>query len=196
MWKASWTSYKNSRASSMTVLLGAKPVHISWITWSGNTAPWPIWGKPDCIHLDNAAEFYSEALRRGCDQHGIAIVHRPMERPHYGGTVERVLGTLMQLIHQLPGTTFSNLTERGSYDAEGQAVLTLAELEKWLTIAITQYYHHTWHHGLGGIPLAHYEAAIVGTPESPGPGYPPKIPHPRAFPLDFPPRGRPSLQPF
>src|SRR5215468_6561145 len=39
MWKASWTSYKNSRASSMTVLLGVKPVHISWITWSGNTAP-------------------------------------------------------------------------------------------------------------------------------------------------------------
>src|SRR5262249_19234071 len=30
MWKASWTSYKNSRASSMTVLLGVKPVHISW----------------------------------------------------------------------------------------------------------------------------------------------------------------------
>ena len=30
MWKASWTSYKNSRASSMTVLLGVKPVPISW----------------------------------------------------------------------------------------------------------------------------------------------------------------------
>ena len=54
-----------------------------------------------------------------------------MQRPHDGGTVERVLGTLMQLIHQLPGTTFSNLTERGIYDAEGRAVLTLAELEKW-----------------------------------------------------------------
>jgi hypothetical protein len=26
---------------SMTVLLGVKPGHISWIPWSGNTAPWP-----------------------------------------------------------------------------------------------------------------------------------------------------------
>ena len=110
----------------------------TWLAQRHLDGPWPIWGKPDCMHLDNAAEFHSEALRRGCDQHGIDIVYRPIERPHYGGTVERVLGTLMQLIHQLPGTTFANLTERGSYDAEGRAVLTLAELEKWFTIAITQ----------------------------------------------------------
>jgi len=168
----------------------------AWLAQRHLDGPWPIWGKPDCIHLDNAAEFYSEALRRGCDQHGIDIVHRPLERPHYGGTVERVLGTLMELIHQLPGTTFSNLTERGSYDAEGRAVLTLAELEKWLTIAITQYYHHAWHHGLGGIPLAHYEAAILGTPETPGRGYPPKIRDPRAFLIDFLPVVRRSLQRF
>jgi putative transposase len=168
----------------------------AWLAQRGLDGPWPIWGKPDCIHLDNAAEFYSEALRRGCDQHGIDIVHRPLERPHYGGTVERVLGTLMELIHQLPGTTFSNLTERGSYDAEGRAVLTLGELEKWLTIAITQYYHHAWHHGLGGIPLAHYEAAIVGTAETPGRGYPPKIRDPRAFLIDFLPVVRRSLQRF
>ena len=100
----------------------------AWLAQRHLDGPWPMWGKPDCIHLDNAAEFHSEALRRGCDQHGIAIVHRPLKRPHYGGTVERVLGTLMHLIHQLPGTTFSNLAERGTYDAEGRAVLTLAEL--------------------------------------------------------------------
>jgi putative transposase len=168
----------------------------AWLAQRGLDGPWPIWGKPDCIHLDNAAEFYSEALRRGCGQHGIDIVHRPIARPHYGGTVERVLGTFMELIHQLPGTTFSNLTTRGSYDAEGQAVLTLAELEKWLTIAITQYYHHTWHHGLGGIPLAHYEAAILGTAETPGRGYPPKIRDPRAFLIDFLPVVHRALQRF
>jgi putative transposase len=168
----------------------------AWLAQRHLDGPWPIWGKPDCIHLDNAAEFYSEALRRGCDQHGIDIVHRPIERPPYGGTVERVLGTLMELIHQLPGTTFSNLTERGSYDAEGRAVLTLAELEQWLTIAITQYYHHAWHQGLGGIPLAHYEAAILGTPETPGRGYPPKIRDPHAFLIDFLPVVRRSLQRF
>lgn len=168
----------------------------AWLAQRGLEGPWPVWGKPECIHLDNAAEFYSEALHRGCEQHGIAIVHRPIARPHYGGTVERVLGTLMELIHQLPGTTFSHLSERGAYDAEGRAVLTLAELEKWLTIAIIQYYHRAWHHGLGGIPLAHYEAAIVGTAETPGRGYPPKIGDPRAFLIDFLPVVRRSLQRF
>lgn len=76
----------------------------------------------------------------------------------------------MQLLHPLPGMTFANLTERGSYDAEGRAVLTLAELEKCLTVAMTQYDHHAWHRGLGGIPMAHSEAAILGSPESPGRG--------------------------
>ena len=168
----------------------------AWLAHRQLDGPWPIWGKPACVHLDNAKEFHSEALRRGCDQHGIDIVHRPIRRPHYGGTVERVLGTLMQLVHQLPGTTFSNLSERGTYDAEARAVLTLAELEKWLTIAITQYYHQAWHAGLGGVPLAHYTAAIVGTAEAPGRGHPPKIRDPRAFLIDFLPVMRRSLQRF
>ena len=43
----------------------------AWLVQRGLDGPWPIWGKPDCIHLDNAAEFYSEALSRGCEQHGI-----------------------------------------------------------------------------------------------------------------------------
>jgi len=29
---------------------------------------WPMYGIPDVLHLDNASEFYSEALRRGLDQ--------------------------------------------------------------------------------------------------------------------------------
>lgn len=57
---------------------------------------WPIWGKPNAIHVDNAAEFHSEALKRGCEAHGIEIIYRPRGKPHYGGIVERVIGTFMQ----------------------------------------------------------------------------------------------------
>ena len=42
-----------------------------------------------------------------------------------GGIIERVIGTLMELVHALPGTTFSNPTERGSYDSDRTACLTL-----------------------------------------------------------------------
>lgn len=65
-------------------------------------------------------------------------------RPHYGGIVERIIGTALQQIHELPGTTFSNPTERGQYDSEQMAALTLDELEKWLTLAVATY-HGTVH---------------------------------------------------
>ncbi len=165
-----------------------------WLAQRGVAGPWPIWGKPACLHVDNAAEFHSEALQRGCEQHGIALQHRPVGQPHYGGTVERVLGTLMHLIHQLPGTTFSHPTARGAYDADRMAALTLADLERWLTVAITEHYHRTFHRGLGGIPLERYTAGILGTPDAPGRGYPPKIRDPQAFLIDFLPVERRTLQ--
>jgi putative transposase len=46
-------------------------------------------GKPAALYLDNAAEFKSEALRRGCEQHGVQVRWRPPGQPHYGGIVER-----------------------------------------------------------------------------------------------------------
>ena len=73
---------------------------------------WPIWGKPNTLYVDNAKEFHSKALERGCEVHGIKINYRPIGEPHYGGIVERVIGTFMQLTHQLPGTTFSNIFEK------------------------------------------------------------------------------------
>ncbi len=45
---------------------------------------WPMSGKPRLLYLDNATEFKSEALRRGCEQHGIRLDYRPPGQPHYG----------------------------------------------------------------------------------------------------------------
>ena len=56
------------------------------------------------LHLDNAKEFRSEALRRGCEQYGIAIDYRPVRTPHYGGHIERLIGTMMGKVHLLPGS--------------------------------------------------------------------------------------------
>lgn len=64
-----------------------------WLESLGIDAQWPMSGKPRELFLDNASEFKSEALRRGCEQHGIKLAYRPPGRPHYGGIVERVIGT-------------------------------------------------------------------------------------------------------
>ncbi len=125
----------------------------SWLAMHNIDSSWPIHGKPHSIYVDNGSDFHSIALERGCEQHGITINYRPPGQPHYGGIIERVIGTLMKLVHTLPGTTFSNTTMRGDYDSDKQACLTLSELERWLTITITKYYHLKLHKGIHLPPI-------------------------------------------
>lgn len=150
-----------------------------WLEGLGVEMDWPMSGKPRQLYLDNAAEFKSEALRRGCEQHGISLAYRPPGQPHYGGIVERIIGTSMQMIHnELPGTTFSNPGQRGKYPSEAMATLTLRELEKWFTLAVGAY-HGTVHSGLLQPPAAYWAEAVARE------GVPPVITRSRAFLVDF-----------
>ncbi|WP_445227679.1 transposase [Enterobacter chengduensis] len=154
-----------------SVSVGLCLVHVAcdkrpWLEGLNIEMDWPMSGKPRLLYLDNAAEFKSEALRRGCEQHGIRLDYRPPGQPHYGGIVERIIGTAMQMIHdELPGTTFSNPDQRGDYDSENKAALTLRELERWLTLAVGTY-HGSVHNGLLQPPAARWSEAVarVGVP--------------------------------
>jgi len=132
-----------------------------WLAMLEINSSWPIFGKPNIIHVDNGSDFHSNALSRGCLQHGIKIEYRPIGKPHYGGIIERVIGTMMKLVHTLPGTTFSNIKAKGDYPSEKKACLTLSELEKWLSIAITKYYHLRLHKGILQTPIKLYESGLV-----------------------------------
>lgn len=122
------------------------------------TLDWPVHGLPRTIHVDNAKEFHAEALVRGCQEYGIRLDHRPPGRPHFGGHIERLIGTMMGAVHLLPGTTFSNVSEKGSYASEERASLTLPELERWLALQIAGVYHLSIHSALGKTPLAAWQA--------------------------------------
>jgi hypothetical protein len=140
-------------------------------------AGWPMSGKPAELYVDNAAEFKSEALRRGCDQHGIKLCYRPVGQPHYG-IIERVVGTMMQMIHELPGTTFSNPQQRGGYDSEATAVLTVREVERWLVLAIATY-HGQVHATLGQTPAGRWAEGVAAA------GAPATVTNEVAFLVDF-----------
>ncbi|TFC32193.1 hypothetical protein E3O53_01420 [Cryobacterium sp. TMT2-18-3] len=157
-----------------------------WLESLGVDASWPMSGKPRQLYLDNASEFKSEALRRGCEQHGIELAYRPPGRPHYGGIVERVIGTAMQQVHELPGTTFSNPVARGRYDSERMAMLTLGELEKWLALAVASY-HGSIHGTLGQTPTGRWAEGVAAT------GMPAVVSNPTAFLIDFLPVVRRTL---
>jgi putative transposase len=132
----------------------------AYLTGQQVEATWPIYGLPRVLHLDNAKEFRARALVRGCEQHGIQIVHRPPKTPRYGGHIERLIGTLMGEVHLLPGTTFSSVNDRGEYDSAGQAVMTMEELEKWLAWQIAGVYHLRRHSGIGRRPLEAWSQGV------------------------------------
>lgn len=137
-----------------------------WLAERGIAAPWPLQGLMNKLHCDNGKEFHGEALNRGCREHGIEVVHRPPRTPHWGGHIERLIGTTMGEVHLLPGTTFSNIEQKGEYDAEGKAVMTLGELEIWLAIQIIAY-QGTIHRSLMLPPSLAYIDQIAKRPAPP-----------------------------
>ncbi len=114
---------------------------------------WPASGIPQAIHVDNGRDFRSNAFQAACAEWGILVNYRPPGRVHYGGHVERLIGTAMGAVHVLPGTTQSSPKDKGEYDSTGNASMTLEEFEDWLKLEICRY-HNTRHSGLGRAPLA------------------------------------------
>lgn len=131
-----------------------------WLAGLGIGAEWPVSGFPDAIHLDNAKEFRARALKRGAEEYGVELIHRPRATPHYGGHIERLIGTMMGAVHLLPGTTFSDIDDRGDYDSSANAAMTLDELERWIALEITRY-HADRHSALGIPPLAAWREAVA-----------------------------------
>lgn len=161
-----------------------------WLMARGVAGDWPVQGLIERLHLDNAKEFHSEALKRGCEQYGIAVDYRPVRTPHYGGHIERLIGTMMGKVHLLPGTTFSDVRAKGDWNPEDTAALTLDEIERWLAHAIVGVCHHDLHRGIGTTPVAAWERGILGDGQVSGRGMPTAIDDPRRFLIDFLPMER------
>jgi putative transposase len=157
----------------------------SWLAERSIAADWPVSGIPVRLHLDNAQEFRSEALKRGCEQYGIEIDYRPVRTPHYGGHIERLIGTMMGKVHLLPGTTFSNISEKGALDPAKNAAMTLDEVERWLGNAIAGVYHRELHRGIGMPPLEAWRRGTVGDGSRPDHGKIAAVADPRRFLIDF-----------
>lgn len=167
-----------------------------WLAKRDLDGEWPLWGLPRALHMDNAKEFRGQMLQRACAEYGIDIHWRPVARPHFGGHVERLLGTAAKEIHTLPGTTFSNPLQRGEYDSEARAALTLEEFESWLATYFVKAYHQRPHSGIGMSPLAKYREGVFGNDSRPGVGLPPRIADEERLRLDFTPFVERTIQDY
>lgn len=151
----------------------------------GVDGSWGCWGVMETIHVDNAKEFRGIMLKKACENYGINLEFRPVATPHYGGHIERFLGSFSKAVHDLPGTTFSNIKERSTYKSEKHASFTLAEFEKWMVTYIVNVYHKTVHSGIGMTPEEKYIEGIFGNNETKGMGLPPRFHDERKIRLDF-----------
>lgn len=141
----------------------------------GVKGEWLVWGlaKGVTIHTDNAVWYRGTDLKRFSDEYGVSVTFRAAGKPETGGHIERLIKTLNKKIHGLPGTTFMNVEEKGNYPSEKLAVMTVKELEKWLTEAIVNGYHHQKHSSLNDMtPMQRWEQGVLGTDEAPGCGLP------------------------
>jgi len=167
-----------------------------WLSRVGTQSDWPCWGIPSVIHVDNAKEFRGIMLQRACEKYGIRLEYRPVKKPHWGGHIERLMGTFMKEVHTLPGTTFSNVRDRKDYSSEKEAVLTLPEFEQWLTTFIVDVYHKRVHQTLKKSPYERYQEGILGSPSQPGIGLQDRLLDEVQIRLDFMPILERTVQPY
>lgn len=128
---------------------------------------WLAYGVPTRLHLDNGPEFHSESLLDACRQLKIEIAYCPRRKPRFKGKVERWFGRLArEVIHQLPGTTFSDPKQRGDYDAKGQAAVTLGNLREMVLKWIVDDYQVSVHRGIEEAPVECWKREVRSNPVS------------------------------
>ncbi|RUO42680.1 transposase [Aliidiomarina taiwanensis] len=164
----------------------------AWLHKHGITdTAWDVFGFPGKIHVDNGADFRTETLRRACLEYDINLEFRPVREAQYGGHIERLLGSFMKHVHDLPGTTFSDVKTKGDYKSEKYAAMTFSELEVWLANLIVRYYHNKVHSSIGMAPIKMWENAIW---QDGGSGMPAIPEDPLTVELDFMPLYERTIQ--
>lgn len=133
-----------------------------WLAELGVPGEWPIRGKPTVLHFDNAKEFRGKVIRLACDELTILHQFRPVKRPAYGGTVERLMGTISKEMRILPGASPLDVRRMEDFDPRKHAVFTLKELEAYLADFICNKYHLRHHDGIGGSPLEKAKEGFLG----------------------------------
>lgn len=131
----------------------------------GTQNEWEVYGNAAIYQVDNGSDFASnECIRVMEDVLKAEVRFCPPGKPKYKGALERMFKTInTKLIHCTRGTTKSNFEEKGSYDSEKEACLTLEELKKILVQYLVDIYPFEEHTGLplgDIIPLTKYRSGL------------------------------------
>ena len=117
-------------------------------------------GLPERLIFDNGSDYISNSIRNMCNKLGVTIEYAPPRNPNTKAHVERFFRTLnSQLVHLIPGTTFSNPKMRGDYESEKFACATKSKaielVNEWIEI-----YHKSIHRGTSRAPIAIWKESM------------------------------------
>lgn len=117
-------------------------------------------GVPSQIIPDNGVEFKNNSFARLCETLKITITPSQVGTPNNKPHIESFFRTLTEgLTQKLPGTTFSNSTARGDYNASKTAKMTLADVQKYAEQWINEIYHTRIHSETNRVPILAWEDA-------------------------------------
>lgn len=122
---------------------------------------WPCWGFPKVVYMDNAKEFRGKSMERACERNKIHTEFRPLQNPRFGAHIESFQKTLQKAVHDLPGTTWSNVKEKGTYDSQKHSAFTLDEFEVWFVEWVVNTYHQSLHSSIKMSPIKAWEKEIA-----------------------------------
>ena len=126
---------------------------------------WPAHGIPDLVASDNGMDLHSAGLEKTCQEMGIQILYCPAGTPWMKGAVERYFKTIAKgMIHKMPGTTFSNVDERGDYESESKACIDFELLHEIVVQWIVDVYNVSPHRGIGTTPLQKWHEGAAKRP--------------------------------
>lgn len=102
-------------------------------------------GKIETLITDNGSDYLSNGLKNACSNLKIDLEYLPPGTPNGKPYIEVFFNILnKQLIHKLPGSTFSSPDDRGLYKSEECAQITLSRLKTLIKGYLDKVYHpHT-----------------------------------------------------
>lgn len=117
----------------------------------GATTPWDMGGTLETAAADAGSSFANEDFRAKNVDLRVKFMTTVAGLPWLRGKVERVLRTTDdKFVAMFAGRTFGNVVEKGEYDSEGRAGLTIDEYAEALVRYKIDHYHNHPHEGLGG----------------------------------------------
>ncbi len=129
-------------------------------TASGAESPYPVYGIPEMIKVDNGPAYRSNSLVAAAGQLQFELRLVPVGKPNLKGKVERFFREVSRdFLSVFPGRTFSNIQERGDYDSQGRARMTLDQTQLLFMRWVVDIYHNRPNsRSFGQTPLQRWEA--------------------------------------